>query len=501
MLNSFLCTDSEKMYFFETFLLYWTVVTFHLAVQCTPLMHFQFCANGTERNIYCHTGTVISISEDSIRLGYKEHCGAKENSTHKQTGMTLLERCHGKEDCTLDESDIVESMCSVVVNALDFTYNCINLQGVIPLGGYSVDRKIGANKEIQVKSHNYPSPLPRKPSTYACEFTKIVGQQEKELFLRLQQVKLAVNSYLQIEIDDKRILSLIWKYDRNFVGQDNCKPLTFKEKIVVYYRKCATYEDDAMDEGSMWITMKTDAKLHVKCYTNRTKLDETKTTICSSEFRVDPCISKKLDISTDKDSICNSTSDAYPAPGSTDWTITIVIIVVLLMVLIVTVSTLVYFFILKPRRNGRRGPQNDTVDTDTAFSPMSTEPEEMNHYTEIDIRPSPNCTDIEKSAQEMDHYSDIDLRPSPNYTDIEKSALSHYTDIDHPGTVLERNLQHNATASVPDVMYGKVNKPKKDRAENGEGSKMLNDNNNVVDGLTEAVEDDTVMQENTDLYS
>ncbi len=479
MLNLFLCTDCVNMNFFETFLFYWTVVTFHLAFQCPSLEHFQFCANDREKRVECPPGTVISIAEDSIRLCYKGQCGAIEGSTRRQSEMTLLERCHGKEVCTLYENDIIQSICSFETNALDFTYDCINLyssHGINLLLGGSIDREIGANEEIHVRSQNYPLQVAKRklPMTYTCEFTKIVKMQTSELFLRLQQVLLAEKSHLQIDVDGERNLSIIRKSDKNFVGQNNCKTLAFKDKIVVYYRTCArSYEviKDETIQGSMWITMRTNTPLHVKCYTSKTV-----TRICSSEFNVDSCISKKTDIFSSKDLICNCTNHAYPASGSASGTI-ITILIIVVLIIVVTVCVLVYFFMLKPRRKGKQEPQKDSVYSDTAFSPVSTEPQEMNHYTDIDLRPSTNCTDIEQSA------------------------ASHYTDIDLPGTVLVRNSRDSSTDSVPNVQYGKVNKPKKNRAENIEGSKMLNDNNNVVEGLTEAGEDETVMQENTDLYS
>ncbi len=475
MPNSFLCTGSVNMNLFET-LFYWTVVTFQLAFQCLSLRHFQFCANDREKYLECPTGMVISIAEDSIRLCYKEQCGAIEDSTHRQSEMTLLERCHGKGECTLYENDIVQFMCSFEANALDFTYNCINLytsHGINLILGALIDENIGANEEIQVRSHNSLQLANRnKPMTYTCEFTNIEKMQESELFLRFQQVLLAKKSILQIEVDSKRYLSLIRKGDKNFVGQDNCKALAFKDTVVVHYRTCAAPDEDETIQGSMWITMRTNTPLHVKCYTNRTT-----TRMCSSEYNADSCISKKTDIFSSKDLICNCPYDAYPASGSAAGTVMTILIIVALII-VVTVCVLVYFFILKPRQKGKQEPQKDTVYSDTAFSLASTEPQEINHYT------------------------DFDLRPSPNHTDIEQSASGRYTDIDLPDTVLVRNGQDSSTASVPNVQYGKVNKPKKNRAGNSEGSKMLNDNNNVVDCLTEAEDEPVimVMQENTDLH-
>ena len=154
--------------------------------------------------------------------------------------------------------------------------------------------------------------------------------------------------------------------------------------------------------------------------------------------------------------------------------------------MVIIIGVLVYIFIWKPRKNRKRKLQRDDIYSDTVLSPMRPESQEMDHYTDIDLRPSSN-------------YTDIDLQPSSNYTDIDlhdSHTSGHYMDIDLPSPFPPRNTHDNSTAPDPSVQYGKVNKPKN---ANGEESKMLN--NNVTDGLTGAEEDETVMQENTELYS
>ncbi len=291
------------------------IITFYNIIQSTSLEHFQFCVNDREKRVECSPGTVIAINEDSVKLCHKNECGQKQNGHNAQSGMTLWEKCHGKEECTLSEEDVDTSLCSYEVNALDFTYSCVNLSsshGANLLLGGSIDREIGPNEKIQVRSQNYPLQVEKRkvPMTYTCEFTKIGGMLENELFLRLQRISLAENSYLGIDIDWYRHLSLVGKGDVALNGQDNCQPAAFSEKVVMYYRTCArAFEDETM-QGSMWITMRTNTALHVKCYTTKTM-----TRTCSFGFNVNGCIARKLDFSSYNGSACNCSGDHYyPEP-------------------------------------------------------------------------------------------------------------------------------------------------------------------------------------------
>ncbi len=189
--------------------------------------------------------------------------------------VALWEKCHGKEVCTLSEEDVVSSICSYEVNALDFTYSCISLyssHGINLLLGGSIDRKIDANEEIQVRSQNYPLQITKRarPMTYTCEFTNYGEMQENELFLRLQRILLAEKSHLGIDIDGNRHLSLVRKEDVALNGQDNCQTVAFKEKVTIYYRQCGRSFGDETVQGSVWITMRTNTALRVKCYTHHT---------------------------------------------------------------------------------------------------------------------------------------------------------------------------------------------------------------------------------------
>ena len=93
-----------------------------------------------------------------------------------------------------------------------------------------------------------------------------------------------------------------------------------------------------------------------------------------------------------------------------------------------------------------------------------------------------------------DNYTEIDLPPLRHYL---PSAI-HGMDIDLPPELPLRNIQDPSATPDPTVEYGKVNKPKENREDVVE-MKAFDDN--IVAGFTEAEEDETVMQENTDLYA
>ncbi len=446
-------------------LIFLVVVSFILVIEGTSLRHAQFCGGNSSTNqATCPSGSVISIVEDTLSVCYKEYCGQNKNN-YGQIKMALWESCHGKQECTMDRNYLLTSVCSTIGNVLDFTYRCIymdhNQEDIVQLGVDSY-RNSKANKEIHVISSNYPNDMRERGAgfTYTCSITnKFQMNKKKSLFLQLQRVSLAKDSQLQIEIDGKKTLSLEKKRDDDLFGQNSCEPLTYHNSIKIQYRQC--FRNEGATQGSIWITMKANGSLDVYCSNFITRPPG-----CSWETNENVCIARSVDFSSDKGTLCNCSDDAHPTltPGGTDSVNFAVIIIGVILVIGLIVCVIVCLLIRKLRKNRKWKVQNDNMYSDTAFPPVNREPMEANLYTEIDLPSS-------------SHYSNIDPFPS----------------------VPVRNTQNISALPDPNVQYGFVNKPlKKKRVHNGEEHKMLD---NIVDGLTEAEEDETVMQENTELYS
>ncbi len=113
---------------FTTGLRYSVIITFDLLlIEVISLKQAQLCGgNSTTSQVTCPARSVISIVEDSLTICYKEYCDHDEN-LFGRVKNTLWKSCHGKEVCSVEENDIVASMCSSEGNVLDFTYNCIDL--------------------------------------------------------------------------------------------------------------------------------------------------------------------------------------------------------------------------------------------------------------------------------------------------------------------------------------------------------------------------------------
>ncbi len=497
------------MKLFETNLLCTVIVIAHFIMQSVSSERVIFCVNETSKKIKCDLGSVISIGENSLRMCYKDNCGEKQNTHEKsETSQSLIERCHGKQYCTMYASDIETSECSSKVNVLEYTYKCVNLnsefEDIVSLSK-GESKQIGPNKDIHVKSQNYPKDIEGRfveAMTYICTFTS-KEVELRTLDLRLHRISLAKNSHFVIEIDGKTSLSHPKSGNDDFIGEKNCEleqSWQFTKQIKVHYRQCENHNDAT--KGSMWITMRANSSLDVTCESRKTMVTGGINT-CSRSIR--KCL-EKVNFYAANDRICSCTTSTSGGYSSSDGVSVILIVSIILgvsLVLVSIVCILLYVFIWKRREDRKQGSPKENVHIDTSLTPMHMETQDFDHYTDIDLRPSTeNCTDIDQSQPTSSHYTDIDLRPSTeNCTDIDQSqpASSHYTDIDLLSSSPLRNNQNDPALPDGNVLYGKVNKTKKNQAGNKEEVKMLD--NNGTQGFAEAEEDEMVMQENTDIYS
>ncbi len=445
-------------------LIFLVVVSSNMVIGNMSVRHAQLCGgNSTTNQVTCPSESVISIIEDTLKVCYKEHCGQKQN-IYGRIKTTLWEKCHGKEECTLTENDVT-SVCFSEGNTLNFAYRCVDLKlksnhGInvqLGLGSYG---NIKANKEIHVRSSDYPNDMRGRGQgyTYSCSFRNRGGIQENLLFLRFNRVSLAEDSQLQIKIDDNMYLSLVKKGDDHLLGQHNCNHVSYNNTFKIIYRQC--YRNTNAIQGSMWITIRASTSLNMTCKNVGTGPPD-----CSWEKNGNVCIARKVDFSSDNGTVCNCSNDAHPAstPGGTDNAIFAVIIIGVILLIGVIVCVIVCL-IRKVRNNREQEHENDNIYSDTAFSPVNREPMEANLYTEIDLPSS-----------------------------------SHYDNIDPSPSVPLGNTENSSALPDPTVQYGFVNKPLKMKGvRDREEHKMLE---NVIDGCMEAEEDETVMQENTELYS
>ncbi len=366
---------------FGIVLLYSIIVTCLWVTEAVPSKHGHFCANDSSQSISCSDGSVISIDENSVRMCYKERCGQKPITGGRST-KKFLEGCHGKQNCTMHESDFVTSQCSSEVNVLEYSYKCIELnrhrEETLLLQEGEI-KNFQAKKEIHVRSPDYPADIKGsngKPMTYTCTFTNEGTKQQNTLDLQLQRISLAENSQLLIEIDGERYTSL-GIYD--IVGRKNCYPIPYNKTIVVYYRQCQ--KNDAR-QGSMWITMKASTSLDAKCQVKETLVRGGHA--CSES--ASRCL-REVDLYADND-ICScsnggySTSGPYPpSEGASGLLIGLITLGVLLVIGVLICVPCICIW--KARKNKKCERQDTIVYSDTAMPLEYTEPVEASHYTEI----------------------------------------------------------------------------------------------------------------------
>ncbi len=260
-------------------LIFLVIVSFNMVVG-HMLRHAQFCGdNSTTNQITCPSGSVISIVEDTLSVCYKEYCGQNRN-IYGQLKMALWESCHGKGQCTVKENGILASICSSEGNVLDFAYSCIDLYNEVSAQlGLDKFKNIKANKDFHVRSPSYPDDMfdRGEAHTYICSFRKR-GQSlnSSVVSLQLQRVSLAKDSQLQIYIDDKISVSLVKEGDDDLLGQSNCKPITFYNRISIRYRQCD--RNLGALQGSFWITMKASTPIDIECYN---VIKDTQLLLCS----------------------------------------------------------------------------------------------------------------------------------------------------------------------------------------------------------------------------
>ena len=464
---------------FDFCLLYSVIVVFPFVIHSASLNQAEFCvSNNSEKEIACPPGSVISIVEDTLSVCYKEYCGSKHNdSIFGQLKTALWHRCHAKEECLMQGNDIITSMCLSKGNDVYFTYRCIDLNHTLEenvnLGGLFL-KNIEANKEIHVRTEYYPKDMTfgKEEMQYLCTFINNGQIQEHSLFLRLQRVSLAANSQLEIDIDGKRYLVLAGSGGEDLIGRNKCEHIPFKQTIVVLYRQCQE------NTSAIYITMKASTSLHVRC-----KYDGPAPIACSQKVDENTCIARNVDLSSDNGMMCNCSNEVRPTPedkgsginstsGGADSLIIVAIIMGVLSIIGVLVCVLVYLFIWIPRKVRKQDPLNGSLYNDTDLSPSThREPQETS-----------------------DNYTEIDLPPLRHYL----PSTIHGMDIDMPPELPLRNTQDPSATPDPNVEYGKVNKHKENKGDEVE-MKALDDN--FVAGFTEAEEDETVMQENTDLYA
>ena len=447
----------------STAILYLFIFTLPFANCIILVNNTEFCLSINDgKQTGCPTGSVISIVENTLGICYTEYCGddSKNGSIFGQLKTALFERCHGKQECSLEENDVVSSMCSLKGNSLNFTYMCIDLHGAEEVTLGDDNKRIDANKEIHVRNKNYPNmTFGQEAMTYTCTFTNREQRPRNKLFFQLQRVMLAEDSQLQINVDNKWHMSLVGSRNDSLIGPNNCDYIPYDKWFWVLYRQCQRYT------SAMWITINASTSLHVRC---RQDAGPTK---CSQISNENVCNARKVDFPSNYDMICNCSNEVIPTSGGTGSMIIVAIILLSLLTIGALVCVLVYVLFWKSRVNRKKDePQND------------------NHYTDT---PS-ICTERRQSNH---NYTEIDLPPLRHYL---PSAI-HTMDIDLPPSLPLRNTQDNSPDSDPHVKYGKVNKPNETEMQNVQ--EMEKNDRNVNDGLKEVEEDETIMQENTDLYS